>query len=216
MSSTGTWAALMPQPVASCTRWQMQPRSWMWGWLVFSLLMTELCRPFITLALSELKAIRLSHGMPLFLLETGVTVPHPALLQKNKSVVPLIAVFTRGFWFFGRSAFLLCPGVHHLSVLSSFFPASSLINSSSDLTHQPVVGFFWGGQIFFFLITQVKIREIYGKILIREDGDKKGKLRDFPGQNGILDRYALILLHWLAINCEQTACQSMHWRIRRT
>ncbi len=25
---------------------------------------------------------------------------------------------------------------------------------------------------------------------------------------------ALILLHWLAINCEQTACQSMYWRIQ--
>ncbi len=27
---------------------------------------------------------------------------------------------------------------------------------------------------------------------------------------------ALILLHWLIINCEQTVCQSMHWRIRQS
>lgn len=81
MSSTGTWAALMPQPVASYTRWQMQPRSWTWGWLVFSLLMTELWRPFITLALSELKEIRLSHGMPLFLLDTGKNATK--LLRQN-------------------------------------------------------------------------------------------------------------------------------------
>lgn len=56
------------------SRWPRQPRSWTWGRLVSSLLMTELCRPFITLALSELKAIRLSHGTPLSLLETGQNV----------------------------------------------------------------------------------------------------------------------------------------------
>ena len=31
-----------------------------------------------------------------------------------------------------------------------------------------------GPGYYYFLITQVKIREIYGKILIREDGGKEG------------------------------------------
>ncbi len=33
-----------------------------------------------------------------------------------------------------------------------------------------------------------------------------------------LENYAtaLILLHWLAIDCKQTECQSMYWRTRRT
>lgn len=49
----------------------MQPRSWMLGWLALIRLITELCLPFITLALSELNAITFSQGIFLLLLETG-------------------------------------------------------------------------------------------------------------------------------------------------
>lgn len=66
--------------------WSRSPGPGGWGSqgpgrLVSSLLMTELCRPFITLALSELKAIRLSHGTPLSLLETGQNATK--LLRQN-------------------------------------------------------------------------------------------------------------------------------------
>ena len=49
------------------------------------------------------------------------TVPHPAPLQKSTFAVPLIAVFTCGFCFFGRrSAFSVVASIIHLCFFSFF------------------------------------------------------------------------------------------------